>query len=88
MDSEDIQNSPPKRIEPAASRGPGPAKRPRIAEEDRKRAARACDGCRRLKEKCEGGVPCIRCTRTGRNCEFNNEIPRRQVSGSVYLKEC
>ncbi|EED22160.1 C6 transcription factor (PrnA), putative [Talaromyces stipitatus ATCC 10500] len=47
------------------------AKRPRVAEENRKRAVRACDGCRRVKEKCEGGMPCRRCTRYHRQCIFN-----------------
>ncbi|KAH8689523.1 putative C6 transcription factor [Talaromyces proteolyticus] len=50
---------------------PSRAKRPRVAEENRKRAVRACDGCRRVKEKCEGGVPCRRCTRYHRQCVFN-----------------
>ncbi|CRG90773.1 putative transcriptional regulatory protein C3C7,04 [Talaromyces islandicus] len=50
---------------------PNRAKRPRVAEENRKRAVRACDGCRRVKEKCEGGVPCRRCTRYHRQCVFN-----------------
>ncbi|KAJ5899420.1 hypothetical protein N7495_004164 [Penicillium taxi] len=45
-------------------------KRPRVAEENRKRAVRACDGCRRVKEKCEGGVPCRRCLRYSRPCNF------------------
>ncbi|KAF7542597.1 hypothetical protein G7046_g10141 [Stylonectria norvegica] len=42
----------------------------REAERERKRALRACDGCRRQKEKCDGGVPCRRCTRLHRQCEF------------------
>jgi hypothetical protein len=32
----------------------------------------SCDGCRRQKEKCEGGVPCRRCRHHGRRCEFNS----------------
>ncbi|KAJ5550050.1 hypothetical protein N7535_002006 [Penicillium sp. DV-2018c] len=47
-------------------------KRPRVAEENRKRAVRACDGCRRVKEKCEGGVPCRRCLRYRRQCNFTH----------------
>ena len=47
-------------------------KRPRVSEENRRRATRACEGCRRLKEKCEGGFPCSRCNRIGRKCEFKN----------------
>ncbi|KAJ9212789.1 transcriptional regulator family: Fungal Specific TF [Paecilomyces variotii] len=49
----------------------GRQKRPRVAEEKRKRAVRACDWCRRVKEKCEGGVPCRRCSRYQRQCVFN-----------------
>lgn len=65
-------------------------KRPRVSEENRKRAVRACvsprhglsrailtwrcrcDGCRRVKEKCEGGVPCRRCLRYRRQCVFTH----------------
>jgi hypothetical protein len=47
------------------------AKRHFVAEADRRRASRACDGCRRTKEKCEGGVPCNRCVRTRRVCHFS-----------------
>ncbi|POS72316.1 hypothetical protein DHEL01_v209287, partial [Diaporthe helianthi] len=36
----------------------------------RVRAARACQRCRRLKEKCDGRHPCQRCSRSGRSCEF------------------
>lgn len=31
-----------------------------------------CDGCRRVKEKCEGGVPCRRCLRYRRQCNFTH----------------
>ncbi|KIW66178.1 hypothetical protein PV04_08379 [Phialophora macrospora] len=48
----------------------GRRKRPHVPEESRKRVARACDTCRRLKEKCEGGDPCKRCARLQRICEF------------------
>ncbi|KAL4924936.1 Zn(II)2Cys6 transcription factor [Aspergillus undulatus] len=34
----------------------------------RKRTSLACDTCRRQKEKCEGGPPCWRCQRLGRQC--------------------
>ncbi|ATY60903.1 C6 transcription factor [Cordyceps militaris] len=40
---------------------------------ERKRAARACDICRRQKERCDGGVPCRRCFRLGRQCEFTGD---------------
>ncbi|KAL4794090.1 fungal-specific transcription factor domain-containing protein [Aspergillus venezuelensis] len=41
----------------------------RRTREDRRRTARACDRCRRLKERCEGGFPCLRCIHLGRHCE-------------------
>ncbi|KAM0450795.1 hypothetical protein ACHAO4_006185 [Trichoderma viride] len=47
-----------------------PAKSSRHLDRERKRAARACDGCRRQKERCDGGVPCRRCFRLGRPCDF------------------
>ncbi|KAJ5168637.1 uncharacterized protein N7482_004231 [Penicillium canariense] len=63
-------------------------KRPRVAEENRKRAVRACDGCRRVKEKCEGGVPCRRCLRYRRQCNFTHIDPtERARSTSVSLLE-
>ncbi|KAL4819943.1 fungal-specific transcription factor domain-containing protein [Aspergillus spinulosporus] len=46
-----------------------PVKR-RRTREDRRRTARACDRCRRLKERCEGGIPCSRCMHLRRTCEF------------------
>ncbi|KAL4752243.1 hypothetical protein BDW72DRAFT_192187 [Aspergillus terricola var. indicus] len=42
----------------------------RRTREDRRRTARACDRCRRLKERCEGGIPCSRCMHLRRTCEF------------------
>ncbi|KAL4926207.1 transcription factor domain-containing protein [Aspergillus undulatus] len=47
-----------------------PAVKRRRTREDRRRTARACDRCRRLKERCEGGFPCTRCVHLGRHCEF------------------
>ncbi|KAJ5773136.1 hypothetical protein N7457_008032 [Penicillium paradoxum] len=57
-------------------------KRPRVAEENRKRAVRACDGCRRVKEKCEGGVPCRRCLRYRRQCNFTHIDPNEKTRGT------
>lgn len=48
-----------------------PSKRPRLASRERKRATKACDRCRRLKEKCEGGEPCGRCVKSRRVCAFS-----------------
>ncbi|KAL2870291.1 uncharacterized protein BJX67DRAFT_370264 [Aspergillus lucknowensis] len=64
-------------------------KRPRVSEENRKRAVRACDGCRRVKEKCEGGVPCRRCMRYRRQCIFTHPDHAEKIarSSSVSLLE-
>ncbi|EUC31165.1 hypothetical protein COCCADRAFT_101951 [Bipolaris zeicola 26-R-13] len=51
---------------------PRPTKKRQLAAGERQRAVRACDECRRLKEKCEGGMPCKRCRHLRRTCEFNN----------------
>ncbi|KAJ5595009.1 uncharacterized protein N7459_001217 [Penicillium hispanicum] len=65
-----------------------PQKRARVAEENRKRAVRACDGCRRVKEKCEGGVPCRRCLRYRRQCNFTHIDPNEKGrASSVSLLE-
>lgn len=55
----------------------------------------SCDQCRRLKEKCEGGVPCRRCTHFRRPCEFSalgsagHEAGGSQGSqlSNTYIKE-
>ncbi|KAL2851192.1 fungal-specific transcription factor domain-containing protein [Aspergillus pseudoustus] len=49
--------------------------RRRRTRDDRRRTARACDRCRRLKEKCEGGIPCLRCSHLRHLCEFRRLIP-------------
>lgn len=49
---------------------PPQPKRRRVADSARVRAVRACQRCRRLKEKCDGQQPCQRCFRSGRACEF------------------
>ncbi|KAL4804331.1 fungal-specific transcription factor domain-containing protein [Aspergillus unguis] len=67
----------------------GNQKRPRVSEENRKRAVRACDGCRRVKEKCEGGVPCRRCLRYRRQCVFTHPDHAEKLarSSSISLLE-
>ncbi|KAJ4132512.1 hypothetical protein NW754_015329 [Fusarium falciforme] len=40
------------------------------------RAARACDNCRRLKERCTGGTPCDGCIKSKRQCAFTNAYRR------------
>ncbi|UPX15710.1 uncharacterized protein EKO05_0006150 [Ascochyta rabiei] len=49
-----------------------PAKRRHLVVEERQRAVRACVECRRLKEKCEDGMPCRRCRHLRRPCDFNH----------------
>ncbi|KAH3920577.1 hypothetical protein HBI56_071890 [Parastagonospora nodorum] len=58
------------------SENPRPTKKRHLTGEERQRAIRACCECRRLKEKCEGGMPCKRCRHLGRSCSFNRVPPR------------
>lgn len=39
-----------------------------------------CDECRRVKEKCEGGIPCNRCAHFQRPCEFKGSAGRQPNS--------
>lgn len=55
-------------------------KRRKVADEDRKRATVACTACRRLKEKCDGTLPCQRCQRHGRQCETSSKKPQQPPS--------
>jgi hypothetical protein len=41
-----------------------------------------CDECRRVKEKCEGGVPCNRCAHFQRPCEFKGSAARQPNSST------
>ncbi|KAF2149225.1 hypothetical protein K461DRAFT_230991 [Myriangium duriaei CBS 260.36] len=47
------------------------AKQRRLNDNERQRAVQACDGCRRVKERCEGGVPCRRCKHFNRPCRLS-----------------
>ncbi|OJJ66414.1 hypothetical protein ASPBRDRAFT_59818 [Aspergillus brasiliensis CBS 101740] len=49
-----------------------------------RRSARACDECRRLKEKCEGGIPCRRCAHFRRPCE-SKALASRARDFRVYV---
>ncbi|CAE7021677.1 hypothetical protein PTNB85_02458 [Pyrenophora teres f. teres] len=53
------------------SENPRPTKKRHLAAEERQRAVRACAECRRLKEKCEDGIPCRRCRHLRRQCQFS-----------------
>ncbi|KAH7201351.1 fungal-specific transcription factor [Fusarium oxysporum] len=44
--------------------------------EHRRRVSRACDECRRLKEKCESGFPCRRCSHLQRPCRYTDPTPK------------
>lgn len=64
----------------SALAGPSPPKtrkrkRPKVPAEQRQRVNVACGSCRRLKEKCDGNVPCQRCLRYSRPCEAPNILP-------------
>ncbi|RSM10150.1 hypothetical protein CDV31_007333 [Fusarium ambrosium] len=70
---------------PSASQG---KPQPRVNKSPR-RATRACDDCRRLKEKCIGTVPCDRCKKSGRPCQFSNSFRRTRVSRAASTsKNC
>lgn len=59
--------------------------RPRVKDEDRKRVARACDTCKRRKEKCDGNQPCLLCRRRNREgeCVFTEGRFRASVSSTT-----
>lgn len=73
--AKDLAISTPQKPKPG-----GRKKRPKVPEEDRKRAVRACDSCRSAKEKCEGGVPCRRCFRLHRICQFHMSMSMSEGS--------
>ncbi|KAL5119245.1 hypothetical protein ACEQ8H_002732 [Pleosporales sp. CAS-2024a] len=70
---------------------PRPTKKRHLAADERQRAVRACRECRRLKEKCEGGMPCKRCCHLQRSCDFN--VPstlqeqRREIQAHRSVEE-
>lgn len=44
-----------------------------------------CDICRRQKERCDGGVPCRRCLRLGRQCEFTSGVSHGDAASSASV---
>ncbi|KAK7214260.1 hypothetical protein V2G26_021438 [Clonostachys chloroleuca] len=54
-----------------------------IAAERKRKKTRACDGCRRLKEKCNGGTPCARCIKADRQCIFTDAYRRTRARPTV-----
>ncbi|CAJ0551621.1 Ff.00g056000.m01.CDS01 [Fusarium sp. VM40] len=51
-----------------------------------RRTTRACDDCRRLKEKCIGTIPCDRCKKFGRACQFSNKFRRRRHHRQTHIQ--
>ncbi|RTE84184.1 hypothetical protein BHE90_001326 [Fusarium euwallaceae] len=58
----------------------------RVADENRKRAARACDRCKARKSKCieAGGGICQRCQANNLTCRFEKERPSSRDSESPH----
>jgi Fungal specific transcription factor domain/Fungal Zn(2)-Cys(6) binuclear cluster domain len=69
--------------------------RPRVKDEERRRVSRACDNCKRRKEKCDGLNPCNLCKRRGcePDCVYSDVPSRvlqqksRRSKGSVDLRD-
>lgn len=61
---------------------------PRLKDKDaeRRRVARACDSCRRRKEKCDSLQPCAGCTKRNIKCEFSAAflLKKRKI---IHLNE-
>ncbi|KAJ4395806.1 hypothetical protein N0V93_000020 [Gnomoniopsis smithogilvyi] len=53
----------------------GRRKRPTVPLDQRKRAKKACEPCRRDKLKCNGQSPCSRCSKTQKECLYANVTP-------------
>src|SRR5690349_4754827 len=63
--------------------------RPRVKDEDRRRVRRACDNCKRRKEKCDGKQPCFLCTRRSREpeCVFSDEPGKPVMTAKASATE-
>ncbi|VUC35641.1 unnamed protein product [Clonostachys rosea] len=77
----EISTTPDDRLAPTSPlpRRQGPA----TAAKQERRKTRACDGCRRLKEKCNGGTPCARCMKADRQCIFTDAYRRSRARPTV-----
>ncbi|KAF4955784.1 hypothetical protein FSARC_11764 [Fusarium sarcochroum] len=59
---------------------------PSLRKTQTRRTTRACDDCRRLKEKCIGTIPCDRCKKFGRPCQFSNRFRRRRAPQAAPIQ--
>jgi hypothetical protein len=50
-------------------------------QSERKRAIKACDGCRRNKIRCTGDNPCQTCSKLGKKCTYLTHMARPSVQG-------
>ncbi|KAK8097543.1 fungal-specific transcription factor domain-containing protein [Apiospora sp. TS-2023a] len=58
------------------------SRRGNVGPLERQRAVRACAECRRLKEKCEDGMPCRRCRDLRRHCEYSTTAAPDRASAA------
>ncbi|KAF2686284.1 hypothetical protein K458DRAFT_210405 [Lentithecium fluviatile CBS 122367] len=66
----------------AEGRLPVNPRRRKVAPENRKRVARACNGCNVRRVKCSGDQPCQQCVSGSRNCVY----PTAEASKEATLK--
>ncbi|GFG04745.1 uncharacterized transcriptional regulatory protein C417.09c [Aspergillus udagawae] len=71
----------------SSTEAPAPRLKRRKVTDERKRTARACDQCRRWKEKCEGGIPCRKCSHLGRPCRVQGMPVPQDISARDALVE-
>lgn len=50
-------------------------------QSERKRAIKACDGCRRNKIRCTGDNPCQTCSKMGKRCTYLTHMARPSAQG-------
>ncbi|KAH8204498.1 hypothetical protein TruAng_001414 [Truncatella angustata] len=64
----------------SAQRLPVNQRRHRVAPEQRKRVATACNSCNIRRIKCSGERPCAQCRSTSRDCEYPTIVEKVQIA--------
>ncbi|KAF1828704.1 hypothetical protein BDW02DRAFT_209842 [Decorospora gaudefroyi] len=58
-------------------------RRHKVAPEQRKRVVRACNACNVRRVRCSGELPCQRCCKTGRECEYPAEPDKHSLKDEL-----